>query len=1105
MTCRLVVSARAALRLAEAEAWLASRPPDAPILCVAASLEAAGDLLRDVARARGALFGCQRATLSRLASTLAAPALAARGLAPVGGLSAEALVARTVFRLGRSALGRYAPVADRPGLSRALASTIDELRHARVDPGRVDPLDPDLARVYRGYLEELELGQLADRALVLALARDAAKLEPAPGPLGVPLLLLDLALGSRAEVELCAALAARAPELLATAPAADPALAALETALRVAATSLELSPGDALGRLQRHLFEEAAPPAAELDGEGSVRIFSAPGESRECVEIARRILAEVEGGVRFDEVAVLVHAGPEYRRHLAEALGRARIPAHAVQGDLTPDPAGRAFLALLGCAAEGLSAGRFAEYLSLGEVPGLGPEGAPPEALPSAERWVPPDDELAPEALADSDAIGEALARREHEAEADDGFDVEPEARALHAGTLRSPRRWEQLLLDAAVIGGEPERWSRRLAGLSQELAHRLGELDAEDDPAAESLRSALDDLSRLRAFALPLVARLAALPARATWGEWLELLEDLATRALRRPQRVLATLAQLRPMAPVAGVDLTEVRIVLGRRLTELLERPGPHRYGRVLVGPPAAARGMRFEVVFVPGLAERLFPRKIVADPILPDPARATLARELPRDEDRVAAERLALRIAVGAARTRVYLSYPRIDLEHSRPRVPSFYALELLRAARGRLPGLEEMARLAEQAGAARLSWPAPASPAEAIDEAERDLALLEAILQSDDDEQRRALARDLLGSNPQLGAAAALRSQRWSSSWSAADGLRADDEGSLAALAAHQLGARAYSPTALQSFAACPYRFLLHAVHRFAPREVPEAIDRLNPLQRGGLIHEIQFQLFRALDEARLLPVNRERLPRARGLLASVIDETAARYRDLFAPAIERVWEDGIAAIRTDLSEWLERAAAEPSGFVPWRFELSFGLSGDRLREGPSDPHSTPEPALLACGLRLRGKIDLCERDGGGRVRVTDHKTGKAWVKQGMVVNGGQTLQPVLYALAAERLFPDAIIESGRLYYCTLDGKFSEVAVSLDGAARAAATTLARALESGLARGFLPALPLERACETCDFRRVCGPYEEQRTARKERSGEMLERLAELRGLP
>ena len=34
-----------------------------------------------------------------------------------------------------------------------------------------------------------------------------------------------------------------------------------------------------------------------------------------------------------------------------------------------PDPAGRAFFALLECAAEGVSARKFAEYLSLGQVP----------------------------------------------------------------------------------------------------------------------------------------------------------------------------------------------------------------------------------------------------------------------------------------------------------------------------------------------------------------------------------------------------------------------------------------------------------------------------------------------------------------------------------------------------------------------------------------------------------------------------------------------------------------------------------------------------------------------------------------------------------------
>src|SRR5207248_8922739 len=96
-----------------------------------------------------------------------------------------------------------------------------------------------------------------------------------------------------------------------------------------------------------------------------------------------------------------------------------------------------------------------------------------------------------------------------------------------------------------------------------------------------------------------------------------------------------------------------------------------------------------------FGPGLAERLFPRRIVEDPILLDPHRRALGvPALATQPARVGAERLALRLAVGAARERVVLSWPRVDIEQARPRVPSFSGLEALRAASGRLPGFDEL---------------------------------------------------------------------------------------------------------------------------------------------------------------------------------------------------------------------------------------------------------------------------------------------------------------------------------------------------------------------------------------------------------------------------
>jgi ATP-dependent helicase/nuclease subunit B len=1101
---RIVCAASAAARLAEAHAWLERRASSEPLLIVAATAAAASETLRGAAAARGAAFGWYPLTLGRLAGQLAAARLAAGGRAVMGALSAQALAARVVFKLGGRSLGRYASVADRPGFAVAVARTLEELRLAGTAAREVAAHDPDLARLQETYERELEAAALADRATVFRLAiaaAEEARAAPSP-PLGLSLLLLDLALPSAAERDLVAALAATTPEVLALVPVGDERAARhLEAALGVPCVAGEEDdPSAALSRLQRWLFIDETPPAAPLDE--SVSFFSAPGENRECVEIARRVLAEAERGVPFDRMAILVHAVTDYRRHLEEALGRAQIPAHFVGGSLAPDPSGRAFVALLGCAAEGLSARRFAEFLSLGEVPSAGADGGPPESLPAGERWVPPDDELVTPAVAESTASAR-LAAREQQADDEDAQPAcdDPGARAVRSGTVRTPRRWERLLNEAAVIGGY-ERWERRLDGLERDLAHRLEGTEEPNDPVADGVRRSLGDLRALRAFALPLLQVLDHLPARAGWGEWLLALSELATRALRRPQRVLAVLAELAPMGPVGPVGLAEVRLVLGRRLTEVVVPPPPTRCGAVLVAPTEAVRGQCFDVVFIPGLAERLFPRRIIEDPILPDAVRQVLG-SLVTNEERVARERLALRLAVGAARRRVHLSYSRLDLLHARPRVPSFYGLEVLRAARGRLPSFSELARLAELSGAARLSWPAPQRAAQAIDEAEHDLALLDGVLR-DDPTGGAGLVAHLLTSSPQLGRAVRLRAQRWGQRWGSADGLVRPSTAARQALVAHALSARSYSPTALQAYAACPYRFLLHAIVRLSPRDEPERIDELDPLQRGALVHEIQFLFFRALQARGGLPVTPSTLDVALAELDRVIADVAERHREQFAPAIPRVWDDGIAAVRVDLRQWLRLAAADRSGWIPWRFEFAFGMPPGHagLEREMQDPASTAQPAALEGGIQLRGKIDLIERNADGKLRVTDHKTGRARVAKGAVIGGGQALQPVLYALTAEQLL-SASVEAGRLYYCTMAGGYEERVVPLDDRAREAGRRVAQTIGLALERGFLPAAPAERACEFCDYLCVCGPYDEYRVKRKNRRA--LQELLDLRELP
>src|SRR4029453_4455259 len=187
-----------------------------------------------------------------------------------------------------------------------------------------------------------------------------------------------------------------------------------------------------------------------------VRLTAWPGEARESVEIARAIQAEAGLGTPFARRAVLLHPPADYVSHLEEAFARAEVPHFFARGTRRPHPGGRALLALLACAAEGLSARRFAEYLSIGQVPDpetpvdLDAAWTPPEhdlVTPPDPAPVVPDDELLPD----------------------------PDAAPGVAGSLRAPARWERLLVEAAVIGGR-HRWDRRLQGLADELVRRRAE-----------------------------------------------------------------------------------------------------------------------------------------------------------------------------------------------------------------------------------------------------------------------------------------------------------------------------------------------------------------------------------------------------------------------------------------------------------------------------------------------------------------------------------------------------------------------------------------------------------------------------------------------------
>src|SRR6185436_12206901 len=147
-----------------------------------------------------------------------------RGVTPAGPLALEAICARIVHRLGEAGLGRFAVIADRPGLPRALARTLDELRMGGIGPDALG--DRDVAQVLDAYEAELRRASVADRASVLRTAIEVASSGDRRDLVGKPLVLLDVVVRSELERELVGVLAERASEVLVTVPLGDDRAAA---------------------------------------------------------------------------------------------------------------------------------------------------------------------------------------------------------------------------------------------------------------------------------------------------------------------------------------------------------------------------------------------------------------------------------------------------------------------------------------------------------------------------------------------------------------------------------------------------------------------------------------------------------------------------------------------------------------------------------------------------------------------------------------------------------------------------------------------------------------------------------------------------------------
>lgn len=644
-------------------------------------------------------------------------------------------------------------------------------------------------------------------------------------------------------------------------------------------------------------------------------------------------------------------------------------------------------------------------------------------------------------------------------------------------GERTHPTRWERLSRKAGVVRG-PD-WSTRLGELA--ATSRTAADDARAEPDAPPDAGERDDenaaeAEALAAFVTGVQGRLAQAEAASTWAEladtvhglWTDLLGGEPPRWLPEEElRVGDTIEGVLRSLPAldsldAPVSLTALRELVELEMDSDLDRVGRAGVG-VHVGPVRDGVGHDLDAIYLVGLAEGLFPPRPAEDPLLPDAARertdgvlATLTQRVD-DEHRQFLAAMAAAPAGTAEQPRRVLSFPRGDLRRGGVHLPSRWLVPTL-------------ARIGDDPQLVATRWEDAVRPTSVDVLPSHTAALLASRVPGTDQEwrQRAHAAHAAVTAVPLLDRARRMRRARRDPVLTEFDGL----VGPARLLAERTSGV--LSPTSLETWYACPHRYLLQYVLGVRPVEDPEEIIQISALDKGDVMHRVLDRFVReALDAGRVPADGAPWTDDDRARLERIVEQEFTAEAGSGRVGLAAMWDATSRGMKEDLRQLVphddERRAA--TRLTPLASEQAFGRAGEADVEVPLPDGRS---------LRIRGSIDRVDEGPDGLV-VLDYKTGSARryadLNPANPTDHGRYLQLGLYAVAARRLLgrPDEPVWVG-YWFITRRERYAVIGYPVtDETAAATAEVLGVAVD-GIRAGLFPPRPTEHShgydCWACN---------------------------------
>lgn len=410
----------------------------------------------------------------------------------------------------------------------------------------------------------------------------------------------------------------------------------------------------------------------------------------------------------------------------------------------------------------------------------------------------------------------------------------------------------------------------------------------------------------------------------------------------------------------------------------------------GRVRVLSAELARDFEVPYLFVMGLGERSFPDLSAAEPFFDEADRQAFREaglDLPGIADRRPDEMLLFYQLVTRARRRLTLSYPAVD-DKGQDLLPSSFLVALLDCFAPRSVPTTQQRMLIE--GYHRRE---SLSPAEyRVRQAARS--------QPFSDASEKRLPAEL---TENLKAAARLVRQRTKEKdFGPYDGCLRDS--AVQDELRKRFGPeRVFSPTALETYIACPFQFFLKNVLRLQPLEEPR--EEIEQTRRGSAFHLALSRLHQKLQSDGVHRPTEEVGEQMLAQLARAVKEHAERAP---SPASKVLWELEGKRLEKAASRYREHWQ---QFVVPWtkhqlaprpeHFEAGFGL-----------PDAEAAPLVIRVDdveVRIGGRIDrvdVAEVENGLGFWIIDYKTGKSDHYSAKDLVEFRRLQLPLYAIAVE---------------------------------------------------------------------------------------------------